>query len=379
MPPTPHHEVDIAIIGGGIAGQSLAASLGRSQRVLLLESENTLGYHTSSRSASQMQPSYGPAEIRALTAASLTLMPDIEQTLGTSILSPRPLIWCGLRGSDQQADEVVASVPDARLGSVAEAVERLPALRADALASAAFDDNAKEVDVAALLSYYQRVLRSNGVSVLGGARLTAASPEAEKTADGWRLEAGEHTISARVVVNAAGAWADTVAGLFGKEPRGLQPYRRTITVAPSTARQVDPGWPMACDVGNSFYFRSIGSDILASPLEDTKSDAEDAQPLPEIIELVKQRINTVTDLELGSSRRSWTGLRTMTPDGLPVVGRDTDDPSFYWLAGQGGYGIQTSAALGRMVAADLLGTAAGLGPDTDIAFARLVARTGPRL
>ena len=373
------HETDIVIIGGGIAGQSLAAALGGSARVVLLEGEETLSYHTSSRSASQMQLSYGPSVARALTAASLTLIPGIERVLGSSILSPRPLIWCGLAGSPRQADSVVATVQDAREGTIAEAVERLPALRADALESVAFDDNAREVDVTALLSYYQGKMRAGGVTVLHGAKLTGAARlgvEAVGGSDagstgGWQLVAGEHIVRTAVVVNAAGAWADTVAGLFGAAPRRLQPFRRTITVATATGRAVDPGWPMACDVGDTFYFRATGTSILASPLEDVASEPEDARPQPGDIETVKRRINAVTDLALGPSERSWTGLRTLGPTGVPVVGRDPHERGFYWLAGQGGYGIQTSAALGRLVAADLLGTEAGLGDALHEEFTRL--------
>ncbi|RFA16761.1 hypothetical protein B7R21_01190 [Subtercola boreus] len=382
------YETDIVIVGGGIAGQSLAAALvdaagaGRGAaggvgsgtvRVVVVESENTLGHHTSSRSASQMQPSYGPPGIRALTAATLGLMPGIERALGTSILSPRPLIWCGLRGSAAQADSVLASVPDAREGSIAEAVSRLPALRASALESIAFDKNAQEVDVTALLGYYRERMRTGGVTVLYGSAVSDAQP----FADGWRVTAGSNEIRARIVVNAAGAWADPLAGLFGKAPRGLQPYRRTITVAAATGRAVDPSWPMASDMGDTFYFRPQGTEILASPLEDTPSVAEDARPRPSDVADVTQRINAVTDLALGRSTRSWTGLRTLSPSGLPIVGREPGDPTFYWLAGQGGYGIQTSAALGRMVAADLLGHDAGLGDDVAAAFARLAPEPGP--
>ncbi|MDF2444657.1 MAG: D-arginine dehydrogenase [Subtercola sp.] len=365
------YETDIVIVGGGIAGQSLAAALVDTARdalrILVVESENTLGHHTSSRSASQMQPSYGPPEIRALTSATLGLMPGIERALGTSILSPRPLIWCGLRGSEVQADSVLASVPDAREGSIAEAVTRLPALRASALESIAFDENAQEVDVTALLGYYRERMRAGGVRVLQGSAVSDARP----IVDGWSVTAGPNEIRARIVVNASGAWADPLAGLFGKAARGLQAYRRTITVAPATGRAVDPSWPMACDMGDTFYFRPQGSEILASPLEDVPSVAEDAKPRSSDSADAVQRINDVTDLALGEPSRSWTGLRTLSPTGLPIVGREPGDPTFYWLAGQGGYGIQTSAALGRMVAANMLGRGHGLGDAAAAAFTRL--------
>ncbi|MHA7224252.1 NAD(P)/FAD-dependent oxidoreductase [Arthrobacter sp. RHLT1-20] len=340
---------DIAIIGGGIAGLSLAAAMAGPRRVVLVESEATLAHHTSGRSAQQMQPTYGPAPVRALTAASLQLIPEIERSVGRSLLSSRPLIWCGLDGEEVSLRELVSSNLGLREASVAEAVRRLPVLNEGALRSAAVDENAMEVDVPALLDHYTATARSNGTQILLSSPLTSAS----RWGHSWVLQAGPNRIFADTVVNASGAWADNVAALFGKSPQGLRPYRRTVTVAEPLGRSVDPNWPMCCDMGGTFYFRPQGRNILASPIEDIPCEPQDAAYSPADVARVKERINSLTDLALGPSLTSWTGLRTIAPDGLPVIGRDPEDPSFYWLAGQGGYGIQTSPALAELVAADL--------------------------
>jgi D-arginine dehydrogenase len=190
---------------------------------------------------------------------------------------------------------------------------------------------------------------------VAGARVTAA----DRVGDVWRITAGTEVVEAPVVVNAAGAWVDRVAWLFRVRPRGLTPKRRTVAVAPAS-RPVDPRWPMASDVGDRFYFRPRGETILASALEDTRSEPEDAQPLDDVVRTALERVDAVTDLGLGTPITTWTGLRTLSPDTAPVVGRDDAVPGFYWLAGQGGYGIQTSAALAQLAAADLLGTDHGL-------------------
>ena len=165
--------------------------------------------------------------------------------------------------------------------------------------------------------------------------------------------------------------SDVTAAVFGKPAKGLQPYRRTVTVARAEGKKVDPSWPMAADAGDGFYFRPYGENVVASPMEDLASTAEDARPRDSDIELVKERINRATHLGLGESVRSWTGLRTISPDGVPVVGWEPGDPTFFWLAGQGGYGIQTSAAMGRLAASAIVGRESGLGAEADLAFARL--------
>lgn len=362
------HDADIVIIGGGIAGLSLAAALASSQdtdrRVILLEAESTLAYHTSSRSAAQTQPTYGPPAIRVVTAAALKLLGGIEQRIGHAILSPRPLIWCEFDGAGG-IQNLIASVPGVVAGTVDEAVRRLPALRADRLTGAAFDEGAKQVDVASLLAYYEQTAAAHSVEIVRNFRVDGG----ERAGEGWIIRSGEREVTGSVVVGASGAWADATAALFGIKPKGLVAHRRTVTIARPEGMPVDPAWPMAVDVNGGFFFRVEGDAILASPMEEDPNPAEDATARPEDVEGVKERVNAATHLELGESLRSWAGLRTYPSDGLPVMGWDATDPTFYWLAGQGGYGIQTSAAVARLAAAELLGESSGLGDVVEAAFA----------
>lgn len=346
---------DIAIIGGGIAGLSLAAAIAGRASTLVVEAEPELFHHTSSRSAQQMQPTYGPAPVRALTTASIPMVEAKADAAGVPIYMSRPLLWVHYDEAPDRFDDLLATVPGLTPIGADEAVRLLPALHRAPLVDAAIDLSAVEVDVPTLLDWYRADAVAAGTRIVAGSRVTAA----ERVGDVWRLTAGSEIVEAPLVVNAAGAWVDRVAGLFGIRPRGLTPKRRTVAVAPAS-RQVDPRWPMASDVADLFYFRPRGETILASALEDTASEPEDAQPLDDIVQTVLQRVNAVTDLDLGTPITTWTGLRTLSPDTSPVVGFDDTVPGVYWLAGQGGYGIQTSAALAQVAAADLLGADHGL-------------------
>lgn len=346
---------DIAIIGGGIAGLSLAAAIGGRASVVVLEAEPALFHHTSSRSAQQMQPTYGPAPVRALTSASIPMVEAKADRAGIPIYMPRPLLWVDYDQDRTRFEALLATVDGLTPIGADEAVRLLPPLRRDLLVDAAVDLSAVEVDVPTLLDWYRADAIQAGVTIVTGARADTA----QRVGGTWRVTAGTETIEAPVVVDAAGAWADTVAALFGARLRGLVPKRRTVVVAPAE-RPVDPAWPMASDVADRFYFRPRGETILASALEDVVSEPEDAQPHEEVVETVLERIAAVTDLGLGAPITTWTGLRTLSPDTSPVVGFDDDVPGFFWLAGQGGYGIQTSAALAAFSASLLLGTAHGL-------------------
>jgi D-arginine dehydrogenase len=343
---------DIAIIGGGIAGLSLAAAVGSRARVVVLEAEPRLFHHTSSRSAEQMQPTYGPAPVRRLTGASIPRVQAIAERLDRPIFTPRPLLWVSTTPDRAHLEELLATVAGLEELDAAEAVRLLPALRPDAVQAAGIDRSAVEVDVPALLEAYRSAAVDAGAVILSSTRVVRA----EQVGDAWRLTAGGSVVEAPVVVNGAGAWVETVAALFGAASRRLTPLRRTVAVAVPAGRPIDPAWPMAADALDTFYFRPRGAGVLASALEDEPSEPEDAQPRADVVARVLDRVNAVTDLDLREAATTWTGLRTLAPDAIPVVGRDGAVPGFYWLAGQGGYGIQTSAALAAVVADDLLGT-----------------------
>ena len=357
---------DIAIVGGGIAGLSLAAALQGRLSVILVEAEETFAFHTSSRSAQQMQPTYGPAEIRAITLASIPLVQEIARETGTSILSPRPLLWCGFGDTTTDLADLIAENPGVAELTTARALELLPVLRSERLEFAGIDNNAHQVNVPALLRWYQDEAERTGATLRTSSRVTAAT----RAGGSWTIIAGDHEIKAGVVVNASGPWADTVAGIFDQPTKGLQPYRRTVVIADATGVTVDPDWPMMTDSDHTFYFRPDGAQVLASPMEDTMTTAHDARPHREDIDTTLARVKSATTLDLVESR-AWTGLRTLPADGFPVVGWGDDEHYFYWLAGQGGYGIQTSTGIARFVAAQLTRGIAELPDDAVDAFDRL--------
>ncbi|PWJ55511.1 D-arginine dehydrogenase [Quadrisphaera granulorum] len=367
---------DVLVVGGGIAGLSLAAELaemsGGACSAVLVEAEPALATHTSARSARQMQPSYGPPPVQALTAASLPLVASIEDFTGRTVLRDRPLLWVdtvgGAAGREALA-RLLAQVPALRPSAPAEALERFPLLRPEAVHAVAVDDDAREVAVPLLLEHHAERARRGGVQVLLGAPVTSAV----RRAGGWDVTAGAHRISAGVLVDAAGPWADVVAALAGVRRRGLVPKRRTVIVA-DTERPIGEDWPMISDVADTLYARpgrDVGGDLLASPAEAVPSEPCDAQPVPADVDALVTSLGGVLDLGAIQVKRSWTGLRTGPADGLPVVGWDDRQQGFFWLAGQGGYGIQTSSALARAAAAAVLGQVHGLGPTVDDALAAL--------
>lgn len=345
---------DVLIVGGGIAGLSLAARLGKDMQVAVVEAESSLAYHTSSRSARQMQPSHGPAPIRTLTERSIAAVEDISEEIGRRILSPRPLIFIGneddvaakLAGSD-----VLQQIP------VEEALRRSPELRPEALQAAALDESSLQVEADVLVDYYRDQAVAAGVQI----HCDAPVHTAQQVSAGWIVGAGEEAFHAGTVVNAAGAWADPLAVVFGVRILGLEPFRRTAAVV-DTSRQVAEDGHMVLGADGSFYYRPDGTQLLISPCETVPSRAEDAQPLAGDVERLVDRINSVTTWGITGIDRSWTGLRTEPADGLPVVGYDEEAPHFFWLAGQGGYGIQTSWAMAELAAGLITGSTTDADP-----------------
>jgi glycine/D-amino acid oxidase-like deaminating enzyme len=229
-----------------------------------------------------------------------------------------------------------------------------PELRPGSFGAAGLDRRSFGSDADAMIGFHRDAAAANGAVILTGAPVRSA----RKNDGGWRVGAGAETIEAGTVVNAAGAWADAVAAIFGADPQGLVPYRRTAAV-------VDVGHPLAADqpmvaaADDSFYYRPEGGQVLISPSEKVASAAEDARPRPGDVEAVIGLINRMTTMDIRSVARSWTGLRTEPADGHPVVGFDGAVPGFFWLAGQGGYGFQTSCGIAELAAGLLLGRGPG--------------------
>lgn len=337
-------EADVAVIGAGMAGVSVAHELAGDHDVVLLEQENQPAYHTTGRSAAMFLESYGGPEIRALTAASRPLY----EAAG-DLLTPRPLLWVAPADQLDRLDALAAAQPTLARLDPAGAASRCGALRTDWVAGALLEENASEIDVLGLHQYYLGGARRRGASVLVGAALLGGRHRGGR----WQLDTAAGPVTATAVVNAAGAWGDRVAAALGVPPLGLRPLRRTAAVARATA--VDRAWPLIADVGETFYFRPEGAGVLVSPADETPSEPCDARPDDLDVALAVERVNEATTLELRSVLTAWAGLRTFAPDRKPVAGADPAAPGLFWLAGQGGYGIQIAPALGRLAAAAVTG------------------------
>jgi D-arginine dehydrogenase len=339
-------EIDIAVVGGGIAGITVAAELaqGTGCRVALLERESQLAFHASGRSAATFLETYGSPAIRALTRASR----DAFDAGDRPLLTPRPLVWVAPAPDAPKLRQLLDVEPKLREASEEEARRLCPAIRPGWPALVAIEDEAQDLDVAGLFELYRRKAVTNGVTVHTGVSIVEGAPDG----DGWRLTTVDGEIRAGTVVNAAGAWADDLARRCGLAPLGLVAYRRTVAVVSSD--QVRRDWPLVGDIGEHFYFRPEGDALLLSPADQTPTEPVDARPEMEDVALALDRVNEATTLNLRHVRTSWAGLRTFAPDRNPVVGPDAAASGFFWLAGQGGYGMQTAPAMAELAASMVL-------------------------
>lgn len=349
--------MDVVVVGGGIAGVSVAYELSAGASVVLCETEPVAGVHSTARSAAVYVPGHGPAPVRELIAASGPRFAALAAELGTPpLLAPRPVLWPACDDDGERALDALlaerAGEPDAPVRvDGARARELCPALRD--VRAAALTAGAADVDTDALHQGYLRGLRARGGGVRTGAPVTAITRDGA----GWRVRAGDEELRADVVVDAAGAWADRVAALAGVPPLGLRAHRRTIAIArvPDPART--RGGPMVIDPGERWYFRAEGDDLLVSRGDETPVDPGDARPDPADVALALERVEAVTGLGLRSVRTAWAGLRSFVPDRLPVVGARPGYPGFVFVAGQGGSGIETAPALAVLAAEVVRGRA----------------------
>ena len=333
-------EFDIVVIGAGIAGASVAAHLAETHRVLIAEMEDRPGYHTTGRSAAAYEPNYGPPPILALTRAS---RPEFDQG---QYLTPRDTVFVMPDGQEGAFDKLMAAQQGMREISVTEAKSRHPLLRTSYARRAVLDPGTADIDVDLLHQSYLRLFRQRGGQLLCSAPVTAIDG-----GSGWAITAGTHTIRTPVIVDAAGAWGDRVAQLAGRRPVGLQPKRRSMAVVPPPDGMDAMNWPLMGDVGETWYCKPQSGKLLVSPADATPVDPHDAYADDMTLAEGIDRFQQAADMEVTRVERTWGGLRSFAPDGNPVVGHDPECDGFFWLIGQGGYGIQTSPALSRLAAA----------------------------
>lgn len=343
---------DVAVIGAGMAGASLAAALAPEASVLILEGEDHPGYHSTGRSAAFWAESYGGPYVQPLTTASAPFLRE------NGFLSPRGALHiadrAGVAALEALQGEFAASVdfePLDRTGLQA----MLPGLRPE-WRRGLLEPSCADIDVAALHAFYLRSARAAGARLVTGSQVQALEREHGR----WRISTSAGRFEAEVVVNAAGAWADRIAALAGMSRIGLQPYRRTLSQL-RTAPPAPPKLPLVIDSLGRFYFKpESGGRIWLSPHDETPCDPCDCAPEELNVATAIDRFERVVDWKVERVERSWAGLRSFAPDRRPVFGFGGD--GFFWCAGQGGFGIQTAPAAAALAAALLLGHAPELDP-----------------
>ncbi|GAA4666053.1 FAD-dependent oxidoreductase [Gordonia humi] len=340
------------MIGGGIAGVSIGYELADDRTVCLLEQETTLAFHTTGRSAALYLETFGNATVRSLTTVSRAFLTDPPDTFDGPLLSPRPYLVFARNGREDALAEFCREVrqqaPAVEQVSADEAVDLAPYLRRDAIGAGVLDPDADDIDVHALHQGYVRGLRRRGGQIRTNAPVTAL----HRAGGGWTvtLDDGD-TVTAPIVVDAAGAWADHVADLAGATTAGLTPMIRTIFGVDAPAALTTGALPVVNDLDDTFYIKPEANGLLCSPADETPSHPHDVKPDDLDIARAIESINEVTDLNLRRITSSWAGLRTFAPDRSPVVGFDPRVDGFFWFAGQGGYGIQMADGLARSGAA----------------------------
>jgi D-arginine dehydrogenase len=352
-------DYDVVVIGGGIAGAAVAAHLAADRRVAVLEMEEQPGYHSTGRSAALFAAHYGSPVIRALTGASRDLLfappPDFS---AAPLTVARKVLVFGREETRATFEAFVAHhlpAPGLERVDAAAALVLCPVLKADGLIGGVVERGAADIEVHALHQAYLRLLKRRGGSLFVDARANEIGFERGL----WSVATRQGVFRAPVLVNAAGAWVDEVAGLAGVAPIGIEPRRRTAALIEVPDGIDAHDWPMIVDATESFYMKPDAGLLLISPADETLGDAGDAQPDELDVAIAADRVETFTTLAVRRIRSKWAGLRSFVADRNPVVGYDPDAPGFFWLAALGGYGIQTAPALSELAA----GLVRGIAPD----------------
>jgi D-arginine dehydrogenase len=350
---------DILIIGGGIAGLSAASALAAHAKVTVLEAEQAVGYHSSGRSATMLHYALGDPQVRSLTLASRAFFEHPPNGFADVPLGHRMPVLIHAREDELQELDTLASAiaPYAELERVGEAgiLELCPAILTGSAGSVAglIDRGGIRLDPHSLLQGHVRALRSKGGELITNARVKSVVRNGQE----WQVRTeNRQTFSAPILVNAAGAWADAVAALTGIAPIGLTPLRRTIITFDGPPETDLSRWPFAKTVGDELYFAPESGRLFASPMDEVPSEPCDAQPDEYEVALAAHRVEQWTSLKVERIHSRWSGLRTFAPDRHLVAGFDDGVEGFFWLAGQGGFGLQTSPIMAAIVESLIAGT-----------------------
>ena len=348
---------DFVVIGGGIAGASAAYELAAHGSVILLEREPHCGYHTTGRSAALFTEAWEVPVIRSIAAAGRDFFESPPDGFSdVPLVTPRRLLLIGRADQRQSvldaAADARATIPTLEVVDGTEAQRICPVLKPDYVDSALLEPTGHTIDVDALLQGFLRGIRRRGGTVITGAGVTGI----RRVRGEWEVAGGGGEWSARTVVNAAGAWADVIAEMAGVRPVGLKPLRRTAFTFAAPMDVDVRSWPAVIDIDEQFYFEPEGNQLLGSPADQTPSHPHDVRHEEIDVAMAIERIQRASTLDIRHVRRAWAGLRTFAPDRMPVVGPDPEVSDFFWLAGQGGFGIMTSPTMARIAASLAVGT-----------------------
>jgi len=338
---------DVLVIGGGIAGISAAAEIASDARVTVLEAEPALGYHSTGRSAAIFIRNYGNATLRRLNAMAEPAYAAPEIIADAPLLSPRGVLTLCYDGEEETFARSCAEGEGIARLTPAEAVALVPILDPGPILAAALEPDARDIDVDRALQGYARLLRARGGRIVTGAtvmRIARRGPV-------WRVEAAGETYEAPVIVNAAGAWADEIAAQAGVAPLGLVPHRRSAALLPAPEGHAVGGWPLFGSASESWYAKPDAGRLMVSPADEDPVAPHDAWADDMVLAEGLWRYAQAVTVPVTRVERSWAGLRTFLPDRTPAAGWDAGVEGFLWLAGQGGYGVQTAPALARIAAA----------------------------
>ena len=341
---------DVAVVGGGLVGASAAYHLCGHCQVVLIEQESQPGYHSSGRSAAVLLPTYGGPLAQGLTRASiefLTHPPRDFLDTPLPLTSPRGAVFLATQNQLELLDHWrpanATSTSRPQMFSAREATERVPILVAEHIAGALWLPEVQDIDAAAMLQGFLRAFKGRGGTALLNSRVGAI-----RRADGlWLLETETGTVRAKTLINAAGAWADSVAALAGVTPKGLIPTRRTMVLVDTLPDIDSRAWPLVSDAAETFYFKPDAGRLVVSPADRSPVAAHDVQPEEWDVAVAVERLEAATSLRVRRIIKKWAGLRTFSPDEEPVIGFDPQAPDFIWAAGLGGFGVQAAFAAGR--------------------------------
>jgi len=351
-------QTDIIVLGGGIAGLSAAAALSRGASVRVLEAEDGLGVHSSGRSATFYHLGIGNTIVRALTTYSRQAFEGEPSSGEPRLASPKPALWIATTDMLQALDSIYRAMrvfsDDVHHVAEKDLPGYCPVLRTggDAAIAGVVDMTGAKLDADLLLQGRARTLKRNGGSIETGVRIDTI----ERLDRRWRLRAGDKTFEAGLIVNATGAWADETARLAGAAPLGLTPLRRTIIVFDPPEDVDARTWPFVKTAVDEFYMLPEAGRLLASPVDEIPSAPLNAQPEDYDVALAAYRVEQYTTMQVTKIAHRWAGLRSFVADRIPTAGFARDTTDFFWLAGQGGYGLQTSFAMADATASLILGT-----------------------